>query len=85
MAEATSNERDKDFRGHASAAWHAWRESWQSLVPEKFREKGKEAGRESLLAMRSLIDCAIEQLDARTANEASNGPKPKIRVDDDEG
>jgi hypothetical protein len=44
-----------------------------SLIPEGFREKGKEGQKEALLAMRSLLDVAIDRL------EGEDKPKPKAK------
>jgi hypothetical protein len=81
MDEGTVKDRYEGFRTHTSAAWRAWRDSVRALVPEKFVDKTREARREALLAVRSLIDCAIDEM-GPSKTDASPPSKPKIRVDD---
>ncbi len=81
MSEATTKECAGDFREHCRAAWHAWGESWKTLVPEGFLEKNKEGQREALLAARSLIDMALAKLAPEEAGTAQ--PKRKVKVEAD--
>ena len=50
---------------HARAARRAQREALKALIPESFFGHQKAAKREALLAMRSLIDAALEQLEEK--------------------
>jgi hypothetical protein len=52
-------------RGHVRAARDEWRESAKALLPRQFREHTLRAGKEMLLAWRSLIDAAIERMDEK--------------------
>jgi len=70
MAEETRTDVFGEFREHSHAALHAWGESWKALLPEGFLEKGKEGQKEALMAMRSLLDLAIDRL------EGEDKPKP---------
>jgi hypothetical protein len=55
----------KDTRDHLKAARSEIRESYKSLFPPEFIEHRRAARREMLLAARSLIDHAIERMEAR--------------------
>jgi hypothetical protein len=55
----------KEARDHARAARASIRRSFEELVPPGFREHQREARREMLLAMRSLLDIAIERMDRK--------------------
>jgi hypothetical protein len=46
---------------HMRAARQAMRKSWESLFPAGFVENRRAARREVLLAMRSMIDSAIDR------------------------
>lgn len=64
-----ANERSEtfsDFQEHSRAAAQAWREGWVGLVPESiqnFMNKGRAGQKEALLAVRSLLDVAIDKLE----------------------
>jgi hypothetical protein len=64
-----------EFSQHVKAAGSAAVKQWKSLIPGEFWEYGREARRETLLAVRSAIDSAINRLEA--AEEAS--PKRTTR------
>jgi hypothetical protein len=81
MAEM-SKEELREFREHMSAAFQAWREGWKTLVPEGFWEKSKEGQKEALLALRSLLDLALEHVEGQGEKEAKT-PKQKIEVEDE--
>jgi hypothetical protein len=54
---------------------------WRSLLPPDFWEYGREARRETLLAVRSLIDGAIERLEGDDGPRKSGGSsRRKTRV-----
>ena len=72
-AEETTRNEFSEFREHSRAALRAWRDSWLSLIPEGFVEKGREGQKEALLAIRSLIDVAIDRV------EGEDKPKPKTK------
>ena len=55
----------EDTRQHMRAARSELRESYQSLFPPKFVEHRRAARREMLLALRSLIDHALERIEAK--------------------
>jgi hypothetical protein len=73
MAEETRTEVFDEFRQHSRAALRAWGDSWLALLPEGFLEKGVEGQKEALLAMRSLLDVAIDRLEGDDKPE----PAPK--------
>ena len=52
--------RMKEVREHVKSARHSMRMSWEELIPRGFIEHRRAARREMLLAMRSLLDAAIE-------------------------
>jgi hypothetical protein len=51
---------------HARAASREQRDALKALIPDSFWGHQKAAKREALLAMRSLIDAALEELDKPT-------------------
>jgi hypothetical protein len=55
----------KETRQHIKTARSEIRESFKSLFPPEFVEHRRAARREMLLAVRSLIDRAIERVDAK--------------------
>lgn len=72
MPEKKSSKREEfkqhipeETRQHAKAAHEEMRKSFETLVPPGFREHRRAARREMLLAWRSMIDHAIEHMDAR--------------------
>lgn len=50
---------------HLSAARKEWRKSIESLFPERFVTHRRAAQREMLLAVRSVIDAALERVEAK--------------------
>jgi hypothetical protein len=82
MTEPTKEEL-REFREHMSAAFEAWCEGWQTVLPKGFWEKKKESQREALLALRSLLDVALSRMDgADEEEEEAKAPKQKIKVED---
>ena len=55
----------EDTRQHMRAARSELRESYKSLFPPKFIEHRRAARREMLLALRSLVDHALERMEAK--------------------
>jgi len=71
MAEKTNpaaemNPRLKEAREHARAARSSMRKGLEELIPHGFLEHRQAARREMLLAMRSLLDAAIERMEKKT-------------------
>jgi hypothetical protein len=64
-----------EFGKHAKEAGRAAVKQWKSLIPPEFWEHGRVARRETLLAMRSLVDAAIEHLEEK-GSTPSNKPTP---------
>lgn len=62
-----------EFGEHMKAAGHAVAKQWKSLIPPEFWEHGRAARRETLLAVRSLVDVAIEHLEKKE----DSGTPPK--------
>jgi hypothetical protein len=56
-----SNPRLKEARAHAKAAQTSFRLSLHELIPRGFIEHRRAARKEMLLAMRSLLDAAIDR------------------------
>lgn len=80
MAEQTSD----TFQGvkdHSKAAVHAWADSVKSLIPQGFLDKTKEGNREALLAVRSLLDVAIDKLEDEPEGKSSRKKKQKVKVE----
>ena len=55
--------RMKEARDHAKAARASMKKSFEELIPHGFLEHRRAARREMLLAMRSLLDAAIERME----------------------
>jgi hypothetical protein len=55
----------EDTRQHMRAARSEMRESYKSIFPPKFVEHRRAARREMLLALRSLIDHALDRMEAK--------------------
>jgi len=70
MAEKThpsveTSPRLKEAREHARAARASMKRSLEELIPPGFREHRRAARKEMLLAMRSLLDAAIERIEKK--------------------
>jgi len=63
---------ESEFLQHTKEAGKAVLEQWKSLVPKEFWEHRRKARHETLLALRSLVDAAIEHLE-------ESGDKPRGR------
>jgi hypothetical protein len=55
----------KEAREHVKAARNSLRMGWEELIPRGFIEHRRAARKEMLLAMRSLLDAAIEHTEKR--------------------
>ena len=55
----------KEAREHAKAAHRSMLMSWEELIPRGFIEHRRAARKEMLLAMRSLLDAAIERTEKK--------------------
>jgi hypothetical protein len=60
-------EKNKEAWDHARAAARELRESVASMLPPAVAEHGRAAQKEALLAVRSLIDCALEHIEKKTS------------------
>jgi hypothetical protein len=82
MAEEKVKREPPEFVEHVKAAGRATTKQWKSLIPEDFWVHGREARRETLLAVRSLIDGAIERLEAAgESSSASKSTRRKTKVE----
>ena len=68
MAEKTTTSEEtgakvREAREHVKAAGQSLRMGWEELIPRGFIEHRRAARREMLLAMRSLLDAAIERVE----------------------
>jgi hypothetical protein len=62
---AEMSPRIKEARDHARAARASMRKSLGELIPHGFIEHRRAARKEMLLAMRSLLDAAIERMEKK--------------------
>ncbi len=62
---AEMSPRLKEARDHARAAGASMRRSFEELIPHGFIEHRRAARKEMLLAMRSLLDAAIERMEKK--------------------
>jgi hypothetical protein len=71
-----------EFGNHMKEAGRATVKQWKSLFPQEFWDHGRVARRELLLAMRSLVDVAIEHLEPKEEpkKKAKAPRKAKIEV-----
>jgi ribosomal protein S19E (S16A) len=72
MPETTSgkyvkSEKLQEAREHVKAAGSSMRKGLQEMFPKGFVEHRQAARKEMLLAMRSLLDAAIERLEKRSS------------------
>jgi hypothetical protein len=72
MPEKTHHEEEAtskmtEARAHARAAHSSMLRSFEELIPHGFIEHRRAARKEMLLAMRSLLDAAIERVDRKPA------------------
>ncbi len=63
-----------EFANHTKAAARAAFRQWKSLLPDDFWHYGREARRESVLALRSAVNYLIDRLDPAPADAP---PKPR--------
>ncbi len=82
---ANRTKEPSEFGEHMKAAGRAMARQWKSLLPDDFWKYGREARRETLLALRSVVDGAIERLEGREAAaetaRARTPRKAKIEVE----
>lgn len=64
-----ASERFREAREHVRAAGSSLRKSLEELIPPGFNEHRRAARREMLLALRSLVDTAIDHSEKRTKNQ----------------
>ena len=61
--------RVSEAREHMKAARKAMRKSFEALLPTGFVEGRKNARREVLLAMRSMVDAAIAHIEEKSSGQ----------------
>jgi hypothetical protein len=61
------SEKLEEARSHVKAAREAVRKGWEQIIPKEFIEHRRAARKEMLLAMRSLIDAAIERVEKKAS------------------
>jgi hypothetical protein len=83
MAEETKTEREpSEFGKHMRSAMRSVRKQWGSLIPDEFWQHRREARREMLLAMRSIVDAAINRLEPEEEKPAAKpGTRRKTKVE----
>lgn len=57
----SKNPKMEDAREHVKAAREAMHGAWEALIPAAYLEKRRAFRKEMLLAMRSVLDAAIER------------------------
>ena len=62
-SEHEKNPHVEEAREHMKAAREAMRGSYESMLPPGFLENRRKARKEFLMAMRSMLDVAIERVD----------------------
>lgn len=60
----------KEAREHMKAAHSEMHKSLESLLPEGFMERRRKARKEMLLAVRSLVEAAIEKVEEKQETQA---------------
>ncbi len=55
----------QEARQHLKAARSAWKKSLEEMLPPGYREQRRAARREMLLAFRSMLDAALEEVDKK--------------------
>ena len=65
-----------EFAEHAKAAGKAALRQWKSLLPDDFWNYGREARRETVLALRSAVNTIIDRLEP-APSEARQNPAPR--------
>lgn len=63
--ETTTKKHFEETREHVKAAHEAFEESVEACLPKGWRESRRKMRREMLLAMRSMINVAIDHIDAK--------------------
>lgn len=81
MAEEQAQAERSEFVEHMKSARRAACKQWASLVPVGFREHGREARREFLLAMRSLVEGAIDRLEIDETDAPAPKAAKKVKVE----
>ena len=80
MAEEEKVKEPSEFVEHMKAAGRAAGNQWKCLIPKDFWEYGREARREMLLAMRTLVDGAIERLEGAEETKKNKSSRKKAKV-----
>jgi len=72
MGEKTEHEKNphvEEARQHMKAARQAMRDTYESMLPPGYLESRRKARKEFLMAMRSMLDAAIEKVDKAVKTE----------------
>jgi len=64
-SESEKNEKLEEARKHMHAARENMHKVYESMIPEGVRENRREARKEFLLGLRSLLDAAIEHTEKK--------------------
>jgi len=70
-----------EFVDHMKEAGKATVDQWKSLAPPEFWDHGRAARREVLMAMRSLVDSAIDRLEKQSEKAPKTPRKTKVAVE----
>lgn len=85
-ADDRQREEPSDFVRHMRNSFDAFGKQWSSLIPQEFWEYGEESRKEFLLAMRTLVDSAIDNLEKGTAPREGGSTrgrtKARVQVED---
>jgi hypothetical protein len=70
-----------EFVKHVKEAGRSVARQWGSLIPKEFWQHGRTARREALLALRSLVDSAINRLEEKENPAPKPTPQRKTKVE----
>jgi hypothetical protein len=80
MAEQQPETRTQEFTTHMKRAGQSVIRQWGSLIPKEFWTYGRDATREMLLAMRAVVNGAIDVIDPESEVVVKPvTPKSKLR------
>lgn len=87
MEEHQPQSRRQEFTSHVKRAGKSVLKQWGSLIPKEFWLFGRDATHEMLLAMRTVVDGAIDVIDPegeaapKTATRTQARSKKKIEIE----
>jgi hypothetical protein len=79
--EGKAQAESSEFVKHVKEAGKSVAKQWGSLIPKEFWQHGRAARREALLALRSLVDSAINRLEEKENPAPKAAPQRKTKVE----